>query len=171
MVQDLNTWMSDMGDQVVSINVIDSQTSNRYYCKPDPEIIPQAKGCPYIFANTITVVGRGTNTSYFGYQFIGITSSGITVLKTVENGGGSGSFESLLLLKFEQDQQLNSDLKEGKAWLSGKRLLMKKVGQLSLGDRWGGELRVQGNKVVVGKDTGQYSYNTNDMVLDLELVH
>ena len=48
---------------------------------------------------------------------------------------------------------------------------MKKVGQLSLGDRWGGELRVQGNKVVVGKDTGQYSYNTNDMVLDLELVH
>ena len=41
------------------------------------------------------------------------------------------------------------DVSEGK-----NRLLLKKVRVQQLGDRWDGDLRVIGNNVIIGEDTG-----------------
>ena len=38
-----------------------------------------------------------------------------------------------------------------------KRLVIKKLGEIGLGDRWDGILDVKGNEISIGKDTGFFS--------------
>ena len=37
------------------------------------------------------------------------------------------------------------------------RLLLKKLGEISLGDRWDGRISVDGNYLIMGKDTGWFA--------------
>jgi hypothetical protein len=44
-----------------------------------------------------------------------------------------------------------------------KHLLIRRVGQVGLSDRWSGDLRVIGNKLLIGENTGQFADgNPND---------
>jgi uncharacterized protein len=81
----------------------------------------------------------------FGYQWIGRTTSGVDVLLLRESGGGSGVFESVLMLKVQLDPA------------RATRLLIKRIRQEGLGDRWEGDLRVIGNNVVIGCNTGRFA--------------
>lgn len=56
---------------------------------------------------------------------------------------------------------------------------MKKLGEIPLGDRWSGKLKVKGNKLFVGKDTGWFtvsggagggwlSYDLKDRILKID---
>lgn len=42
-----------------------------------------------------------------------------------------------------------------------KRLVMKKLGEIGLGDRWDGILDVKGNEISIGKDTGYFGDRQN----------
>jgi hypothetical protein len=147
IVQDLSTWISDKGDQVVAINVLDSQNSNRYF--GDAEVRRIESQNPYIFMTTTNVLNSETNNTEFGYQYVGETSSGVYVLLTSDWEGGSGNFKNLLLVTFEYDKSINTDWdKKIVRW--GNRLLIKKLGEIALGDRWDGKLAVNGNSIVIG---------------------
>ena len=155
IIQDLMTWISDRDDQVVSINVLGSQDSNRY----SGDVLNRniAGQNPYIYTETTTVENDVTNHTEFGYQFVGKTSSGVYVLATSDWGGGSSVFNRLLLVKFEQDQYVKCDWDKGIVRPDGKRLLIKKVGEIGLGDRWDGDLKVEGDSIFVGKDHGWFT--------------
>ena len=154
IVQELSTWISDTGDQVVSINILDAQHSNRFYCQAKST---KANGNPYVYAETITVEAGQTNITSFGYSLVGKTSSGIYVLHTTDNGGGSGRFESILLLTFESDKGISYDLSKNGANTVKNRLLLKKVGEFALGDRWDSDLVVKENTLLIGKDKGIFA--------------
>jgi len=178
IIQDLSSWISDHGDQVVAINVLESQDSNRYFGDALVRNIPGQN--PYVYHETATVEDGETNHTEFGYHFIGRTSSGVYVLVTSDWGGGSGVFRNLLLVTFECDQSIKCDWEKGVVQSDGKRLLIKKRGEIPLGDRWDGELKVNGNSILVGKDTGWFtvsggtgggwmSYDRKDRVLQINL--
>lgn len=151
IIQDLSCWISDRGDQVVAIN-LDSQNSNRYSGQPKIQNFPGQN--PIVYHEEVTVQDGNTNETQFSYQYVGRTDSGIYVLLTSDWEGGSGVFKSLLLVKFEYDSSIVCDWDKGVVQSGKNRLLIKKLGEIALGDRWDGALSVKGNFILVGKDKG-----------------
>ncbi|HEX5137870.1 MAG TPA: hypothetical protein VFY93_12910 [Planctomycetota bacterium] len=150
IIEDLSTWLSDCGDQVVAINLTDSQNSNRYF--GDVLVNENPGEAPFVYARD--------GTEIFGYEHVGTTGSGIHVLLTESRGGGTGVFVNLLLVRFEHDDGVDADWEEGVIRRGRPRLLIRKLGEIGLGDRWSGSLRVRGDEVFVGKDEGVFAGTT-----------
>ncbi len=148
IVEDLTTWLSDSSDQVVAVNLTASQDSNRYF--GDVLVREEPDEHPFVF--------HEDGAAGFGYSFVGTTPSGLHVLATSEWGGGSGVFRRVLLVRFEADAGLTVDWDAGRVATSTEpRLLLWKSGEIGLGDRWDGELRVEGDTLVIGTDEGWFA--------------
>ena len=65
-------------------------------------------------------------------------------------------FKHLLFVRLEYDQGLETDYKHNRVHLGQDHLLVTKLGEYGLGDRWSGELKLIGNEVRVGKDEGWF---------------
>jgi hypothetical protein len=77
IINDLATAISDQGDQVVAINLTDSEASNRYAC--DAKIAKTLNRYPYIYSQD-PVESGDQRPAEFGYRYVGRTTSGIDVL-------------------------------------------------------------------------------------------
>jgi hypothetical protein len=155
IIEDISTALSDEGDQVVAINLTESQESNRY----SETIISRWQDSEHPFVGY-----KGEKSEYdsrppaFSYQYIGTIDSNIYVLRTSDGGGGSGIFENLILVTIEKDYGLGSYFGDNNykdtISLDHERTLIKKIGEIPLGDRFQGELQVKGNKIFIGNDEG-----------------
>jgi hypothetical protein len=147
IIQDLSTWLSDHGDQVVAINLLEAQDSNRYFGEIHVESI--AGEHPFVSV-------EGDN-EQFGYQYVGKNDAGVHVLYTSDWGGGSGVFKRLIFVVFERDRSILEHPDGPLIDLGRQRLLLKKLGETGLGDRYDGKLEVAGNHLLIGKDTGWFT--------------
>lgn len=145
-VHDLLPWFSDKLPGPVAIDVAGTFGSNRY-------------SGPYTTAKDGTVsidlkepgrssAGDAAYAGYFKYQRLGRLANGIQVLRTWENAGGSGLFNSLLLARFVVDYEYAGDGSRR------YRLVLWQVGESVLGDRYGGaiELQARANSIRIGAD-------------------
>lgn len=176
IIEDLSTWDSDTGDQVTAINLLDSQDSNRYFGDILTRKTPGSSPFVYVMEE---VAGSQTK-AIFGYRYIGTTRSGIHVLCTSSSGGGSGVFVNLMLLTLHRERGLSCDWGKLSVHPGEERIVLHKVGEIGLGDRWDGELRVEGDKIFVGKDHGWFtasggkgggwlSYDRKDRILSIDI--
>ncbi len=178
IIKDLLAWESDSGDQVVAINLLESNGSNRYYGTVETaspgKLAPRH---PQVLTRVERTEGTEKVTETIGYEYVGLTRSGVHVLSTWESGGGTLVSTRLLFVTIEEDLGINdvpATAKSGTLRLGRRRLLIRKLGEVALGDRWEGELHVDGNKILVGHDQGHFSgdhsspYNPKDIVLQLE---
>ena len=159
IIDDLLTGESDEGDQVVAINLTDSETADRYFCDIKTNKAPHEY--PHVYFKE-EEEGSNEPAPEFGYRYIGQTTSGVDVLFTSSSGGGgSGVFERLILVRLVEESGAPSySPASGKAQtitFRKKRLVIKKLGEIVLGDRWNGSLKVSGNEIVIGKDVGFFS--------------
>jgi len=122
--------------------------SNRYFAttiKTDPD------GAVTIDLRDAGSRSRGdTNPGWFSYKRIGSLRNGVHVLETWDNGGGSGIFTSLLFVKFAIDDDYSQGASD--AFLRRQTIVIKRVGEFTLGDRYGGKVVVRGATVEVGAD-------------------
>ena len=156
IVKDLTTWLSDSGQQVVAINVTESQGSNRYSGEIQTRTLEKDRTYVYVRSQG---TGPDAREPEFGYQHLGRLTCGVDVLLTKDSGGGSGVFTDLLLVGLETDargittEETPSKPSEQTLRFNEKRLLIKSVGTVHLGDRWAGQLKVTGNDISIGKNT------------------
>ena len=157
IIQDLSTWSSDKGDQIVAINIIDAMGSNRYF--GDVKTEESAQSHPFVFHEDREKCDESTcaNPPFFGYRLLGTTPSGVTVLITKSGGGGTGIFESLLLVSFDKDKGFSYDKKADVLRLNRDRLLLKKLSEFPLGDRRIGKISLRGDTIHIGKDASKSS--------------
>lgn len=155
IVKDLSTWVADRGDQVLAIDLTGSQGSNRYFGEVETAARPGQK--PYVYSR-IPADSPDEKGAEFGYQYIGRTAAGIDVLRTFANEGGSGFFEELLLVKIQADRRGSALETTGaggeRMTFKRRRLLLRRIGAIGLGDRWEGTLEVKGNRILIGENTG-----------------
>lgn len=144
IIQDLQGNLADTGEQVVSINLLDSQDSNRYFGEIKIRSIENTNS-PYVYCED--------GNENFGYNYIGTSSSGIHVLQTYEYGGGSGIFINLVFLVLETDESIKCDYDQN-IFNKRQRINLKTLGLLSLGDRYNGEITLNNGILKVGKDVG-----------------
>lgn len=100
IIADLYGWISDLGGQVVSVNVPGANESNRY--------------CAEVTANgtdTNPVVTARDDESSFSYQYLGCSFSGVHLLQTWSSGGGSGVFCAVIIVTLSRESavEIESD--------------------------------------------------------------
>lgn len=127
ILDDLSGWLSDTGDQIVSINISESNQSNRYHGDIKVE---ETDGYP--------VVTSTTEEGWASYKYIGISFSGVHIVQAWSNGGGSGVFTNILLVTLSSDSSLESN---GLSYGKKSRYVVRLVGSLPLGDRYQGQVK------------------------------
>ncbi len=158
LIHDLEAWISDAGDQVVAIDLFDSQNSARYQCEGEfGEGVGETTYAHMEDGWREKHYGGWDRDPFFEYSYIGQTDNGIYVLLSRECTGGMGIFPRLLMVTFEKDQTMIIDWDRKLIRKDKNRLLIRKVGKIALNDHWIGELNVEGNKLFIGSDVGRYA--------------
>ena len=167
IVGDLVGSLSDAGDQVVAVNLLDSQDSNRYFgaivVTPQPD--PLVPSWPWVYTldgepNRDGELGGFWGRELHAYRYLGSTQGGLDVLHQRYSGGGSGVFNRLVFVRIEADYgveyPLLRDIDSRRSAVGPEfrhRELIRMVGRIPLGDRWLGTVEVVGDDVVVrGRD-------------------
>ena len=162
IVEDLTAWVSDTGDQVVAINLHDSQDSNRYYGSIEEGNYSADRPYPSISCNKV----RG----WCEYQYIGKTDSGIHVLFVSNNTGGTGIFRELLFVTIEEDYGLSFDVNTNTINMNNRRTLVKRLGAIRLGDRYKGKIKLKEDSLFIGKDVGRFKgWPKKDRIIKFDL--
>lgn len=143
ILDDLSGWLSDTGDQIVSINIAESNKSNRYHGDITTE---KSDGYP--------VVKSSYEEGWVSYRYIGSSFSGVHIIQTWSNGGGSGVFTNILLVTLSSDSSLESN---GVSYTKKARFVIKLVGSLPLGDRYQGKVTYKYGLLSISPCTGMKS--------------
>ena len=167
IINDLVGSLSDSGDQVVAINLLDSQGSNRYFGEiaVTPQLDPTQPYWPWVYLvdgeeNTDKTLGELWGRSWYAYRYVGSTQGGLDVVHARNSGGGSGIFNDVVFTRTEMDGGVDYPLlREVESRTAAARPevrdreLIRLVGKIPLGDRWLGTVEVVENDVVVrGRD-------------------
>ncbi|MFW6132735.1 MAG: hypothetical protein ACOC8F_02470 [Planctomycetota bacterium] len=83
---------------------------------------------------------------YMGYKFVGTTPSGITVLQTIVNTGGSGTIPGVMFVRFEM-ASAGATRQTKRA-----RLTMHCLGEMAWGDRVYRDVTLEGNTLRLGPE-------------------
>ena len=127
--------LADSGSIIVTIDAKAATGSNLY---ADP-----IKRSGAWIAQSRASAGDKALTEEEAYRYIGMTANKLLVVITSYSGGGSGVFYSLHILTAEPARAFDS---EGKRY---ERLNVTTIRSVALGDRWNGEVRIDGNAVLV----------------------
>ena len=127
ILADLIGWISDSGDQVVSININDSNKSNKYF----GDVTHEEKNIGF------PIVTSTHDEGWSSYQYIGRSFSGMHLIRTWSNSGGSGIFCNIVLVTLSLDTALEYSRGGNE---KHTRFVIKLVGSLPLGDRYSGRV-------------------------------
>ncbi|MDR2858216.1 MAG: hypothetical protein LBV50_10275 [Novosphingobium sp.] len=153
IIQDLEGWISDGGEQVVAINLNEAIGTNRYFGEFGSERSTGGDSDTILtMAPRSCQDGTCDDPASFSYQWVGSTSRGIHVLRTALNSGGTGVFESLLLVTLVFDQGFSYDADNKSLTAGRQRCLIKRMGSIPLGDRYDGKVSLHGDTLHIGAD-------------------
>ena len=159
IVQEFITWLSDTGDQIISINLRDAFNSNRYCC--DDSFSVRLTGKKMVVRTDFTKDYDTFNDDYisqedcggicaFTYAHLGTTDNGAMVIQVWESSGGSGLFSTLLFTKVKERMGANFDYANPSNLAFDKQqIVLEKLFSISLGDRQETSISVNGNFVVL----------------------
>jgi len=145
VIYELNTDLSNNCPVVAAVDVEGACDSQQF-------VDPPKSSNGFLFYKD----AKEFDTGGFGYKYLGRSTDGKHVLLTVCNGGGSGDFEDILIVKFSHDR-LNDDGR------SRDRIRMTLVGHFTLGDRDDGNVDVHNDDLFIGKSR----YRDADKVISL----
>ena len=145
LVHEFSNWLSDGTSPVVtSLDVISAFDTDEY---PYEEV---KKREDWWYAEKEEMDGDIRLYESFDYRWYGKMENGIHVVATGESGGGSGFFMDLMFIRFSEGEILIENTPQ-------KQLIMSIVGMYTLGDRYGGDIKVHENRVFISADKNRYS--------------
>ena len=154
LVHELIGWISDRGQEIVAVDIERFSRSNRFSGGGFAARIRNSKQW---------VESRNSETGeYFGYRQIATSPSGVEMLLCHESGGGSSIFCSVVLLCFEDELTLETEIegneKEGfkRVVVTRERTLLKIIGHIALGDKYSGKVEYKNGFLIIGPDEGWY---------------
>ncbi len=157
LINEFNNYVSDDRLPItVSVDIISGYSTNEYYANHKVDQYGNVVKDNRPFDDVIYA-------GFIGYKWLGRLENGLHVVKFFENGGGSGTFYKLMLIRIEKSKGLDGHQNEY------DRLLASIVFETSLGDRFEGDIFVYDYYVVLGKsyrlDLGLTLYNEKPIIL------
>jgi len=156
IIEDLSGWISDVRDQVISINLDESNRANRYFGSVIADRLPKRDSetpsrYPFVHIEDKDACGEPGKVETFGYELVGRVKD-TYVLHTVIGGCGTGVFNNLLLVTIEPDDGFS--FRDGKL-LPKIRHVIRKICEIPVGDRYDGPIRIDGNKILIPRDRNE----------------
>ncbi len=137
IIEEFSTWLSDSGDQIVAINLENSQGSNKYCCMGDFSTTLSAE-------KILTATIKKPDDEWFSYKFHGATDNGLLLVETIYGTSGSGVFSELVIFRAKEIPVL--ELSETEISQSDKkRVYLEKLFTFLLGDRKQHSIKIEGN--------------------------
>jgi hypothetical protein len=134
LIKQFEPWISDERPPItVELNVTAAWDSNQYADAFNTD------------SNGVVTVKLSEGGSY-AYRHLGKTSDNLHVLRTFYSGGGSGTFEALLFVRFRTSLSYLAD-----GVKQGEQVFLQVIRRYPLGDRDEAEVTVKGDQVIVGK--------------------
>jgi hypothetical protein len=137
IIEDLTTWISDTGEQVVAVNLMDSQGSDRYFVDSKNVFIKKHHDIFTVFLRRDQK--DGFDQGFFKYTVQKNLGNGLFVLDIANNGGGTLVTKEILVVRIHEDKAYETGMD---LWptqdatisvpFTKKRLLMTKVGSIGL---------------------------------------
>ncbi|MCT4625405.1 hypothetical protein [Halodesulfovibrio sp.] len=134
IIKEMMGPLSDSGNQIISVNVAKANVSNQFFSEVR---VRTTNAEPYVYYKE--------GDAEFGYIFVGATTNGIQIIHTIDNGGGSGTFHSLMFFIYT-DTETISFKKEVR---SASQPTLTLIGSLPLGDRFAGTINFKENVLTV----------------------
>lgn len=155
IIQALYGYISDADSVITSINLDGGNSSNQFSMERNFLSVEYYGESLY---PTVAYRDRSNPLSGidFSYQYIGTTPNHIHVLKTTWSGGGSASYRDFLLIAFRKESFL---LPVRHGTRSQDFISINLLGRGGLGDRYRGELMLDGFQLHIPQDTGWFSGN------------
>ena len=155
ILRELLGWISDAYETITGVDVAAANRSNRFF--GDFEVTTHsAKRC---------VRWKGSKQSFlsdpmerkssFSYSHIATSPTGIEMVECYDCGGGSGVFGRVAFFSWERDSDFGEYIQGANA--PRERLLLKLLGSISLGDRYGGEITYDNGILMIGPDRGWFN--------------
>jgi hypothetical protein len=130
-VELLITELADSYPYVAAVDLEGCHRGNRFSTPPEVDGAVLRRRDP-------EEEGRG----YFQYEYVGVLSSGVHVVRAGASGGGSGFFQSLVFVRIRE----SSVLEDGRA---RTRPILELVGSETLGDRDRATVSLKGDVVTI----------------------
>ena len=138
----LSTSLADSGDIIIAINLTNAVGSNQYCCEEFTTELNDGR----VSVRIDYPDGNG----FYIYSYLGATDNGAMVIKTWSNGGGSGVFSNLLIVKVKKRLGANFDLFNSEGLFFDKQqVVLEKLLSIALGDRTETSISINGNSVTV----------------------
>lgn len=144
IVRELLGWISDGDAPVVSIDVASGNQSNQFFGEFTVE---RYRGRPF-------VKWKGPDGETFSYVHVATSPSGVEMVECYSSGGGSGVFGSVAMFCWEYDEALREDINGRLS--TERRLLLKQLGEIALGDRYDGSITYKDGLLTIGPDVGWF---------------
>jgi hypothetical protein len=140
-IQDLTQWVADKRPGPLSLDVAGTYDSNRYF----GEYTVQENGNVFVDLTQDYVKEEG----WFAYKYLGRLANGLHVLHTFDNGGGTGVFESLVIVDCVLDFEYTDHATRRPI------LVIRRRGSFGIGDRYDGKIWIDSkhNRINVSRDT------------------
>lgn len=127
IIEDFYGWISDSGHQTVSIDIEASNKSNRFFGEISTSRTDKQQ----------PKIESVHDDGWFRYQYLGCSFSGVHLLRTWRNTGGSSIFCDITMVTLSYDSSFEQDIGKNQKI---QRYVIKLVGSLPLGDRYVGEV-------------------------------
>ena len=161
LVMELIGWISDRGQEIVSVDIDRIIGSNRFGFLNGYKI-KTVNGRQFVEWSQWHDYGESREKEIFGYQYIATSPSGVEMLLCYESGGGSSTFNYVALLSFKDELAVTTKIVKGengrysREASNRKRTTLKIIGCLHLGDRYDGKIEYKRGFLTVGPDEGWY---------------
>jgi hypothetical protein len=153
VVRELAPGLLDPGEQIVAIDAVGAASARNRFS--GNFTVHEASGAPRVVWSG--EVRPGARAAFYSYQFLGTLDARVTVLRVARGTGGTGVFETLLLVTMDEDVALTYDATRHELRTDRKRLLLRLMAEIPLGDRYSGVVAVRGDEIVIPADGGPLS--------------
>ena len=115
---------------ITTMNLTEALVSDEYQC--DIELRTEEGANPLVIWSE--------DPYWFAYRCVGVADNGLIPVHVIDHAGGSGYFESVLILSL--------DINNG----DRAHMVLTRIDKIPLGDRWEGMLRTEGDELVIETD-------------------
>lgn len=148
IIKDFSSLLSDMHNQVVGINLLNSQNSNRYFNDGYDLTLSQKSD---LFAVKVAHPEQDCEGCMFSYETVGKTENGIWVVFTAESTGGSGVFQNLMFVKLSLRKGY-AESKDDTLSPTDNQVIIEKLYEMPLGDRARTDIQLIGNTLHINTE-------------------